>query len=412
MNALATHTPTIIVATAGSHRARSLAPIARGISSSLVIALLLLSGTASAMGQGAPAATPPAPSPSPSPSPSPAPPRPPSPPVFNSPPNLYITPTTPPALVGPGYNRPPVRNISPPRVIRRNPERGFTPGGPIVIGGDTVYPHAAPYVDRSGVSIRGDFATDNFRIGFSVNSPNVYFRRHWADGYAGPRYVSRCRPNELISPIGFRVWDNYYYNSYDPVYGTYSELDPRVNPDLKPTTATPANPGSMTPGQPAQIVPAPSAPQQPIIISAFDRGVLAIRASEFEASANALREHLRAFPRDVVAMRLLSLALIGQREPAEGVALLVMAYQLDPTLAYRPVSVEFENSSDSRAALSRVSEFAVAFAQKTGTSSSWLAAIVTLQGLDRKAPASRLLKRAEDNGLEARIADELRKALR
>ncbi|MBX9738016.1 MAG: hypothetical protein K2X32_13930 [Phycisphaerales bacterium] len=335
------------------------------------------------------------------------------PPGVISPPNLPITPTLGPALVGPGYNRPPVRYYRGDDVIRRNPSRRPDAVGPrfgtIQNNGDSIV--AVPYDDRSGVSIRGDFATDNFRVGFSVNSPNVYFRRHWADGYIGTGF---CRSNSVT--FGFiradRVWDNYFYNNSDPVYGSYNELDPRVNPEIRPMTTTPATPGATTPNQPAQIVPAPNTPQQPIIISAFDRGVLAIRESEFEASANALREHLRAFPRDVVAMRLLALALIGQREPAEGVALLVMAYQLDPTLAYRPVSVEFETASDSRSALSRVSEFAVSFAQKQGTSSSWLAAVVTLQGLDRKAPAARLLKRAEDNGLEARIADELRKALR
>ncbi len=342
------------------------------------------------------------------------------PPEFISGPNLYITPTAP-ALVGPGYNRPPMRYYEAGDVIRpnrpRNPSNNPRPSdyigpriGPRFDGprgnGDSII--AVPYDNRSGVSIRGDFATDNFRLGFSLNSGDGFYRRHWADGYGGSR--GPCG----VSRYSWLVWGNRYYDDTRPFYGDYVGPyvieDPRL---LTTPTQTPAPaPTNATPSPSPQIVPAPTGPTgQPIVLSAFDRAVLSIRDGELDESANALREHLRAFPRDVVAMRLLALAHIGQRQNAEGVALIVMAYQLDPTLAYRPVSVEFDNADDPRGPLARISESALAFAQKQGTSSSWLAAIVTLQGLDRKEPALRLVKRAEDNGLEARIADELRKAL-
>lgn len=331
-------------------------------------------------------------------------------------PNLYITPTAP-ALVGPGYNRPPMRYYNGDEVIRRNPNRQPQRGP---VQGDYIGPRlgrtlgdgesvvALPYDNRSGVSIRGDFATDNFRLGVSLNSGSTFYRRHWADGYIGEGFRRGCGGYSLG---GYSAWNNRYYNNNYPVYGNYVGAYVIEDAKLLPTP-TPA-PAASVPGAPAQIVPAPTGPTgQPIVLAAFDRAVLSIRDGEFDTSANALREHLRAFPRDVVAIRLLSLALMGQRQNAEGVALIVMAYQLDPTLAYRPVSVEFDNADDPRGPLARVSEGAVAFAQKQGTSSSWLAAIVTLQGRDLKAPALRLLKRAEENGLEARVADELRKALK
>ncbi|CAN5691648.1 hypothetical protein BH11PLA1_BH11PLA1_02880 [soil metagenome] len=226
-------------------------------------------------------------------------------------------------------------------------------------------------------------------------------------------------PTYPFSPYGFGygygLGYGYGYGNYysTPLwYGTLQTIDPQLNVTDPNATATAANTaangtaGNGSAGNGSAANPPVTPP------TAQARAIALLRDGEFAKASNALREHLEKAPRDVAALRTLGLALIGARKSSDGAAMVMMAYETDPTLAYRSPSVEFGTDKRGKEQMERVAQAALSFAQRQGTASSWLSATVALQGVDRNDAAKKQLRRAEENGLEARVADELRKALR
>lgn len=341
---------------------------------------------------------------------------------------VSITPMYPMALPGPNYVPPPQRVIPGPGVGRpgvgggvvmnpivpaiidrtprpvdqlggRRPDRfvgnGF--GGAVSIGDGGNF----GFSTGSGFFFRGDVTSSDFRGRLVINDLTgaVYPRyRRYNRGYGYPWYWY---------PGSDRA--EWYHRMV--IAGEFINLDPNLQPGGTNTN----------PGQPAQ-APSPSTqtPTQPMPTSApvveplkaQDRGVWLMRLGEYKDAVEAFREHLDDQPKDVVVMRLLGSAQIANKQQPEGVAMIALAYALDPTLAYRSLSEDVGEDRVGQRVLTRVSEMAVAWAQKTGTGSAWLSAVMALQGQDKIPAAKRLLQRSIDNGVEARITDEIKKALK
>jgi hypothetical protein len=343
---------------------------------------------------------------------------------------ISITPMYPMALPGPNYVPPPQRVIPAPGAVRpgaggglvvnpvvpaiidrtprpvdqlggRRPDRfvgnGF--GGSVSIGDGGNF----GFSTGSGFSFRGDVTTSDFRGRLVINDLTgaVYPRYpHYRRGYVHPWYWY---------PGSDRA--EWYHRMV--IAGEFINLDPNLQPSGTNTNPgqTPQAPAPST-QTPAQATPAPAQAPSVVPLKAQDRGVWLMRSGEYKDAVDAFREHLDDQPKDVVVMRLLGAAQIANRQQPEGVAMIALAYALDPTLAYRVLSEDLGDDRVGQRALTRVSESAVSWAQRTGTGSAWLAAVMALQGQDKIPAAKRLLQRSIDNGVEARITDEMKKALK
>lgn len=327
---------------------------------------------------------------------------------------MNITPSAP-VLPGPGYRSPPQRFIRAPRPIApatNTPSAPAAPQTPTVgaPGNANMPPASGGFVTSGGSFLTGSYSDEHLRLRFNLGGVAPIF----SDGYnALPWYVRTRRfggQDFSVFRYGYGYgygYDDSYYRQSVIIVGALSTMDPQLT---TPAAQTPAPAQAQQP-QFVQVPPQAEA-AAPKPLTPDQRAIIAMRAQDFSTAVNAWREQVNNSPRDIVALRALGLSLIGQREQAEGVALIVMAYELDPTLAYRSASVELGRDRAGQDSLQRITANARSYAQQQGTSSAWLALAVAIQAQDKAAAAKMILKRAEDNGLEARIADELRKALR
>lgn len=355
-----------------------------------------------------------------------------------------------PGSISPNYQSTPQRYVTGPQSTPTTANPSGMVGQPSVfypqLGNrpGVVYtrPLIVPSENSAGIStgdgffFNGTFRSGNFRAGVHVGSTFGYVPRSYNDGcgYGGVRYLV---PFGDPRSIGNRVWipsDGGYGYGWDPsgsyiidgywnrpiimIGGTLQTIDPMLAPGaVPPSPGTPASTGSPSQQQPT-IVPAPTpAPASqpvppPTPPTNEELGWEALREGRYDEAVLAWRDHLNQKKDDVPAMRAMGYALIGQRKVLEGIALISLAYETDPTLAYRSLAADFGSKKQAEDALRRIRAGILSNANAQGTSSSWLAAVTVLQAEGRIDAARRLLKKAEENGLEARIADEFRKALR
>lgn len=208
------------------------------------------------------------------------------------------------------------------------------------------------------------------------------------------------QPVIVIGPGGYYPY-NPYYNPYwqrDMVLDRVVVGQPQVQPAAAPS---------------APAAPAPSAPPAPPL-SPRQRAVEALKLEGAPAAAaarTALNEHLSASPKDTDAVRLLSLVLMREGKWRDAAATMALAYQTDPMLAASPLDEELV------LAMARPRASFLRYANSARSAAGWLTALALLQA-DTTGPEkaranvlNEFLKRAEQNGLEARVADEFRKAL-
>lgn len=136
-------------------------------------------------------------------------------------------------------------------------------------------------------------------------------------------------------------------------------------------------------------------PPQP---SPFEIGVAAFRAGNTQAAVQILNNVVAADKEDTIAMRILALALLEQREPDNAAAMMRQAYRMDPTLASRVLEVDALALTSSRR--TSLINRAVEYANRVGSASGWLTVAVLMQADGRFELARRMLKRAADEGLE------------
>lgn len=157
--------------------------------------------------------------------------------------------------------------------------------------------------------------------------------------------------------------------------------------------------------------PVPPAPQiqEAPEMTALERGELRLRTGDAVGADSALREHLKANPTDAKGLRTLGLALLEQRKVSEAIAVVMAAYTLDPTLAQAPIAPGTipGDASDLRARFTQVVEIA----NRQKSASPAFVAAVLAQAEGRKEVALRMLNRATEQGLSAKLGDAMRHAL-
>ena len=114
-------------------------------------------------------------------------------------------------------------------------------------------------------------------------------------------------------------------------------------------------------------------------------------------------------PEDAGAMRELALVLLMDKRDDDGVAMMLMAYRTMPEMGAYPAWLDEIGLDASRARA--IVQRQVGRAHRIGSAADFLAATVVMQGQRRAAPAQRMLKEAEDAGLDAAIVENLRRAL-
>jgi tetratricopeptide (TPR) repeat protein len=184
-----------------------------------------------------------------------------------------------------------------------------------------------------------------------------------------------------------------WYNSDGSLYSPYQLVLP------EPSWMKGGNDGFVESGT-RQVATAPSA---------LERAEFLLRYGEEDRAADAYREHLASTPNDHAAERGLAMVLLEQGKTEEAVALLVMAYQNQPTLARQAINTDILPGGvmDHRRRFNRV----MTYANRVKTSSGYFAASVLAQSEGRGDIARRLLEKANAAGLDKKIADEMNLAL-
>jgi|GEM_PF-4419166 len=146
-------------------------------------------------------------------------------------------------------------------------------------------------------------------------------------------------------------------------------------------------------------------PREPA--NGFERACVLLVADHADAAAAALREYLESEPDDVVATRLLGVAMIEAGRIDDGVAMVMLAYRTDPMLPYTPLEGELFGPKRLR----RILLLAVRQANRADLASGWVTVASLMQGEGRPTHALRMIQRAEALGLDAGLASEFRAAL-
>ncbi len=241
-------------------------------------------------------------------------------------------------------------------------------------------------VDGSGLTIKGSFTDDNFRLGFRLGTPTglvcppKFGRDHRFDNCFDP-CVNPGFP--FFPSIGYPFYSYYDEPSY-PIDGYYTPIDPQLigyTPRPTPPDTPPPPPTDREIGDAS-------------LYSGFP-----------ERAAAAYRAHLVTNADDAEVIRLLGLALIDARDPKEGVAVIGLAYRKDPALCEQPIPWNLFGGS--RAALRTNVNRASIYAKNVNSASAWLAMTVLVQAEGRLDVASRLIERARAAGLDKTLADRM-----
>jgi tetratricopeptide (TPR) repeat protein len=121
------------------------------------------------------------------------------------------------------------------------------------------------------------------------------------------------------------------------------------------------------------------------------------------------QDHLKSNPEDGAAMRSLGVALMQSRRAAEGVAKISAAYEMDPTLAARPLDASALNDGDT--VLRDLVPAAVAQAHRARSGGPWIAVAALMQAQGRTEAAARMVARAKENGAPEKVIAEFALAL-
>jgi len=140
-----------------------------------------------------------------------------------------------------------------------------------------------------------------------------------------------------------------------------------------------------------------------------ERANLALASGYVEDATRVFREHLVAQPDDATSMRGLALSLLYERDLQRGTAMMLSAYQADPSLAIRQIQAGW--LPDAGGGLrDRVTE-TVNFAHRTKRPEAWLAVLVLMQAEGRPEVALKNLDKAREAGLDPTILAQLEAAL-
>ncbi|MGE3323577.1 MAG: hypothetical protein AB7K52_15115 [Phycisphaerales bacterium] len=239
--------------------------------------------------------------------------------------------------------------------------------------------------DGLGTFVNGRIDSDRFRLGFTLGGNPFIVDRHGFAHDVGHFYrFSRHRSFHFGYPLFYSSgYDGRYSSYYAPIYGQLVTIDPRA-----------IDPALYTPSQ------APPVQFDESLLSDVERGHLALERGDAGDAIGFYSTHLAAHDSDADAMRWLATALLLNSKPAEGVAMMIMAYQTDPALAGSPL---IASRFGGDAALNARFVAAVGYANSTRGSSAYFTASVLAQALEKPLVARRLLEKARAAGLDRAV---------
>lgn len=283
----------------------------------------------------------------------------------------------------------PVRGVSRPSGMRAPVANRGVSGAAVggLRGGSSFNQNGRTFINGgSGLTVKGSFADDNFRMNFRLGTPTGLF----CD--PGPGCFPKndfCFPGFPITYPIYPLYGAYGYDDYAyPIDGYYTPIDPRLigyTPRPTPPEATPPPPTNREIGDAALAMGYP------------DRAIQEYRA------------HLAQLPDDAEVIRLLGLALIDARDLKEGVAVVGLAYRKDPGLSDRAVPLDVFGGD--RVRLRESVKRASVYARNLDSASAWLAMAVLVQAEGRRDVASRMVERARVAGLDRDVANRMVAAL-
>lgn len=262
-------------------------------------------------------------------------------------------------------------------------------------------------VTNQGVSAAVVHNGEHWKFALELNLAAPAILSHGACGL-GP--VGWCGTLNWLDWYRWSSWRSYYFydpGSYqwyyfgnEPIYGTlsrveYAGLDPFVTQGTQWANGGPSK------------FPAVVDIRRPLTL--VERGDILMSEGDIKGAIDAYREYITGADTDADAMRRLAAALLLDGRMLEGVAMMAMAYDTDPTIAARPLDTQAMGLSDNQVR-DRVTA-AMNYANRVKTASSFLTAMVFMQAQQNTDGMRRVLERATAAGMEARIADAWRAAL-
>ena len=158
-----------------------------------------------------------------------------------------------------------------------------------------------------------------------------------------------------------------------------------------------------------QTVAAPQPVPAPRELTEIDYAMEAMQAGKTSIAIDRFLEHLKTNTDDFVAMRLIGMMYLEEKQPSEAASRIAFAYKRMPELARRPI-----DAADLRVDSARLREMVVKasrYANKMKTGSGWLMVTVLMQAEGRTEFALTNLAKAEAAGLDPETVYNLRSAL-
>lgn len=161
------------------------------------------------------------------------------------------------------------------------------------------------------------------------------------------------------------------------------------------------------------VIPQTIAAPQPVVppreLTEIDYAMDAMQAGKTSIAIDRFLEHLKTNTDDFVAMRLIGMMYLEEKQPSEAATRIAFAYKRMPELARRPI-----DAADLRLDSARLREMVVKaskYANKMKTGSGWLMVTVLMQAEGRTEFALSNLAKAEAAGLDPETVYNLRSAL-
>lgn len=279
------------------------------------------------------------------------------------------------------------------------PGHGYRPG--VVYG----------YSTGSGLTVRGNYNSGNWNVGFNVGS-DVGDRLMWGSG---------GRP---IVCVPAKVWP--YYRVRSDWYDTGWVWTARGWRWYRTSTrAIDGGPSSFysSSSAPGMILDPEEARRQNAAAQqqaggadvpeedpgALARALVAFHLDDAAEAASQLRAHLKEEPGDHQAMRLLALAHLHTASFEDAVSMMSLAYKSDPGLATTPIDVEMIGLDKAR--LRGILTRTVSYAHKNDRGAAWLTVAALMQAEGRVKPALNMIAKARKTGYEAGVCDAMEAAL-
>lgn len=189
-------------------------------------------------------------------------------------------------------------------------------------------------------------------------------------------------------------WVGYYPYHYGRDYGYYNRYNNGYT-------------------QQVVVIPQTVAAPQPVVppreLTELDYAMDAMQSGKTSIAIDKFLEHLKTNTDDFVAMRLIGMMYLEEKQPSEAASRIAFAYKRMPELARRPI-----DAAELRLDSGRLREMVVRaskYANKMKTGSGWLLVTVLMQAEGRTEFALTNLAKAEAAGLDPETVYNLRSAL-